>query len=383
MRKVHLLILFICSGIYSVYSELQETTNANTRYRIEWLYEKDGSWKSEFMPNVILSDSNGTISVEVPTQHRLIKDSVSYPTNQPGGFVSIPVGHNVGTNPITAIESYNINYPETYSLTVRKPFYMLDHEVTNSEYNDVLNWALSEGLIYVADGGDGYNYVYSVDGDWIMLRLDPIRCEINHNTGLFFVDVGREDNPVVMVTWYGACMYCNFRGQMEGLPEIYNSADWSCNFLTNGYRLPTEDEWEYAARGGVENTRYWWGNEISHSNANYQALGNYSFDLSAGDGKHPAITRFPNTNAKGMFPPNPYGLYDMGGNVVEWCWDQDLSHQILGTNNIPPSTEKYLRGGDWNHDAKFSCVYIRYSHREPEEVQSFIGFRIVKLIEGY
>src|SRR5207249_694540 len=100
------------------------------------------------------------------------------------------------------------------------------------------------------------------------------------------------------------------------------------NWAANGYRLPTEAEWEKAARGGLSGQRFPWGNTIDWSHANYYSFWSggahvYSYDLAPTSGPDPAFfdNVYPYTSPVGSFGANGYGLYDMAGNVFEWCWD--------------------------------------------------------------
>ncbi|MDM8007992.1 MAG: SUMF1/EgtB/PvdO family nonheme iron enzyme [Phycisphaerae bacterium] len=109
---------------------------------------------------------------------------------------------------------------------------------------------------------------------------------------------GKGNHPMVMVSWYGAVAYANWRSAMEGRPLCYDLSTWTCNW-SSGYRLPTEAEWEKATRGGLSGKRYPWGDNEDTSKANYTGA----------------------TTAVGSYPPNGYGLYDTAGNVYEFCND--------------------------------------------------------------
>ncbi|RKX37739.1 MAG: hypothetical protein DRP64_16755, partial [Verrucomicrobia bacterium] len=139
-----------------------------------------------------------------------------------------------------------------------------------------------------------------------------------------------------------------------------------CNFNVNGYRLPTSEEWEYAARGGNSSRRFPWGDTISHSKANYEGdSGTYSYDDS--DGYHPSYYTgdYPCTSPVGSFAANGYGLHDMSGNVREWCWrvaSEYLNQVIRGgawneLANTSRTGNSYIIGaGSWGHNLGFRTV---------------------------
>ena len=203
------------------------------------------------------------------------------------------------------------------------------------------------------------------------------------------------------VNWFDAVKWCNARSEKDGLtPCYYTSAalvtvytngvltisnSW-VNWSANGYRLPTEAEWEKATRGGVANHRFPWSDtdEIQHARANYNSSISLSYDTSPTRGFHPAYTNggFPYSSPVGSFAPNGYGLYDMAGNVWEWCWDW----YSAGYYNISPSTNpkgadtgslRVLRGGSCGGIA----IGLRVTDRNGE-IPTFkygdVGFRCVR-----
>lgn len=198
---------------------------------------------------------------------------------------------------------------------------------------------------------------------------------IHWNDGSFGVTAGKEDHPVVMVSWYGAVAYANWRSAMEGRVPSY--VGWSGNFAGNGYRLPTEAEWERAARGGQSNPyyRYPWGDTVDGSMANYSDSGDpYE------SGSYPWTTPVGYYDG-GQTPPgvdmaNGYGLYDIGGNVWEWCNDRYGAY--LSCNPSPcdnprgPGNGPYrvLRGGSWGFDeGTLRCAYRDFYNPDPPILQ--------------
>jgi formylglycine-generating enzyme required for sulfatase activity len=189
-------------------------------------------------------------------------------------------------------------------------------------------------------------------------------------------------------------------GAREGrLPGYYTSARQSTPYRTgdldllndwvrwdaDGYRLPTEAEWEKAARGGGRGHRLPWitAETIQHSLANYYAgQAGVTYDASYPAGYDPAFATggYPYTSPVGSFPPNGYGLYDMAGNVQEWCWDWFEVYD--GATQADPrgpveGWDRVARGGSWYH----SPVNGRAAHRlmiQPASGSTAIGFRCVR-----
>ncbi len=259
----------------------------------------------------------------------------------PDSMVLIPSGTNEGTNPLADEEQHYNSYPATYSLTVDS-FYMDKYPVTKALWDEVYTWAITNG--------------YSFDN----------------------VGSGKGTNhPVHTVNWYDVVKWCNARSEMEGRPPVYTADgvvyktgqnDNVVQTSSAGYRLPTSDEWEYAARGGLSSRRFPWGDEINHDYANYYANASaFSYDTSPYTSYtyHPTYYTggTPYTSPVGSFAANGYGLYDMAGNVLEWSF-------------TPSGLSRSLRGGRWPFGASSSRV--GFSHvLESDRARSDIGFRAV------
>ncbi|MCX6872877.1 MAG: SUMF1/EgtB/PvdO family nonheme iron enzyme [Verrucomicrobia bacterium] len=242
-------------------------------------------------------------------------------------------------------------------------FYMGRTEVTWLDWRTVRDWAVTHGYTDLSGRG-----------------------------------AGKADNhPVHSISWYQMVRWCNAKSEMAGLTPcymlagaVYRTTDNSavvCNWSANGYRLPTEAEWEKAARGGLSAQNFPWGNTITHSRANYNSSSSYpyyAYDVSPTRGCHPtyATGAEPYTSPVGSFAPNGFGLYDMAGNVWEWPWDWLYSY-TAGSQTDPrgPASgageSKGIRGAGWENSAPYCRVASRYS-AYPSSLSIHIGFRVAR-----
>jgi len=176
-------------------------------------------------------------------------------------------------------------------------------------------------------------------------------------------------HPLEQMNWTDAALYCNDRSRAEDLELCYDEETWQCNFQANGYRLPTEAEWEYACRAGTT-TKFSFGNDVRKLKA-------YAWFTENSSGK---------THPVGQKKPNPWGLYDMHGNVSEWCNDfysENYYKYSPGKNPKGPTEaeERALRGGAWNSSAGSCRSSYRTSDPSIDDTclaSDAIGFRCVR-----
>ena len=335
-------------------TEQKVLSNINTLYTIKYNLN-GGSWKIGFTPVTV---RNANTEITLPTADNIKKTNyifagwydeigkkiteilgntakditvtakwVEYPQE---GFVYVQ-GATI-TGGITA-EGYTTSsiFKDGKTVTIGD-FYMCDHEVTQAEYEKYCSYSGIDSPSSTSGKGKKY--------------------------------------PAYFVSWYNTLVYCNKRSIAEGLTPCYritnvtNPNDWEgvpvsndrtwnaaiCDFTANGYRLPTEAEWEYAARGG-------------------NGLSGYQYKYAGSDTKG-NVAWYPNNSnsktheVKGR-EANGLGLYDMSGNVMEWCWGSD------------DSGDRYVRGGSYHESVGVGTVSYRYYYDAYDRF-SINGFRVVR-----
>ena len=313
-----------------------------------------GTWQD--LGSAVIGDGNNLV---ISTPHtagvprRFYRLALDTPAGVPEGFSFIPAGaFTMGRT------SGDTDLGDAPPVTVTvSAYFMAKHETTKALWDEVRVWGAANGYTDLPAGG------------------------------------GKATNhPVHSINWFAVVKWCNARSQREGLTPVYSvsgavmktgQAAPTASWTANGYRLPTEAEWEKAARGGQSGLRFPWGNTISHSQTNYYADSSYPYDSSgAVNNYHPSykVGGTPFTSPVGSFAANGYGLHDMVGNVWEWCWDWygGLAY-VNGTNprDAASGTFRVVRGGSWSRFAAYCRAAYRY-YGIPANLYDSLGFRLAR-----
>jgi formylglycine-generating enzyme len=280
----------------------------------------------------------------------------------PYGMVPIPAGTFHMGQADEDIAATHINYNKQVTIG---SFYMDDTEITNNEYRQFINSILEDSIQTL---GESYimSALYPDTTVWVR--------DFAHHMGdpmmtYYYSHPAFDNYPVVGVTWEAARIFCRWR------TEYLN--DWRYSkglFPMPDFRLPSEAEWEYAARGGRDMAKYPWGNPYIR-NAKGCMLANFK----PGRGNY-YDDGFQYTAPVGSFFSNDYGLYDMAGNVSEWCEDafHPAAYAIVWDLNPTYYDEneprKLIRGGSWKDIAYYLETGTR-AFEYKDSARAFIGFR--------
>ncbi len=352
----------------------------------------------------------GTVSYQPKTASLLVRcvrgpETIVPDVNLPimqhiqGGTFAMGDHHDLG-----GAEHRNDEVPvHQVSLT---DFHIGVYEITNQEYCDFLNDAIEQEQIAVDDG-------YVIDSQTGGLLCDTYQSDgysrVHHDGHDFSVAADKANHPVVGIRWFVAISYCNWLSRQCGLSPCYELDAQICDFSQNGYRLPTEAEWEYAGRGGHDPYAiYPWGDDPDNSKANWPNSGDpyeagpipYTTPVGFYNGEEHFKIDFSWPGSASTYQTrdgsNDYGLYDMAGNV--WEWTNDWYHgDYYGvsprydpqgpTSGKPmPDGNIYhvLRSGNWYNGPQ---GHSRVSNRNPAHFRGpqdpyhpwyHIGFRIVR-----
>ncbi|HPE69070.1 MAG TPA: SUMF1/EgtB/PvdO family nonheme iron enzyme [Thermotogota bacterium] len=307
---------------------------------------------------------------------------VEYPENKPAlvpeGLVAVEPGSFLAGNTRNDSEGDDDEQP-LHTVTLDHGFWIGQTEVTNEQYVSFLN----SRRVSRYGSYNGMELLDTTFGD----------SDLSFQDSHFAVPEPRADHPVMEVTWWGAVEYCNWLSEQADLPHAYdrdgNLLDALGNKTTDpakvvGFRLPTEAEWEYAARGGqnaTRNTRYAGSDNLDEVGWYWRNSGmvllegddherDWDVIMANGGDTHPVAQK----------KANELGLYDMSGNVFEWCHDWYGFYPTGAVRNpVGPSSgsSRVQRGGNWYYYARSCRVSFRF-YGDPRSSSSGVGFRVVR-----
>jgi formylglycine-generating enzyme required for sulfatase activity len=311
------------------------TANGLSAAEMEFMTQREARGKMEEFVNGILQRITGG----GPAVRPAIRPASGRPGARgvPEGFVLVEGGTFTMGSPSNEPDRDSDEGPQ-HQVTV-KSFYMGKQEVTQREWQELMGTTVAQQRNMGQQAANASGWLLRGEGD---------------------------NYPMYYVSWFEAVEYCNKRSVKEGLTPCYRGSGNSitCDWSANGYRLPTEAEWEYAAKGGNKNflTYLYSGSNSAGAVAWYNG--------NSGSTTHPVGTK----------AANDLGIYDMSGNVWEWCWDWKGDYGS-GSQTDPagPSSgsNRVNRGGSWSNGARG----LRSSNRSnngPSDRSSILGFQLVR-----
>jgi len=278
-------------------------------------------------------------------------------------MVSVSAGNFTMGDTLDSPGRYDNEIP-LHQVTLTYDYLIGKYEVTNKQFLEFLNDASITSTGYLNNKK--------------IISIEAATCEIQFQNNLFCLkQIEKFNYQVSHVTWDGAVEYCNWLNEKEGLEKTFTATGDLINYpLNKGYRLPTEAEWEYAARG-AENDY--------NTPTDYMYAGSNDINSVACFFSNSENTTFPIVNSRGTNPVgskngNEIGLYDMNGNVWEFCCDWIAYYSDIPQINPVNNTvlfNRVMRGGGFYNNAN-DCRLFRRSGINPEESSSFWGFRLAK-----
>jgi formylglycine-generating enzyme len=362
------------------------SNSVNHHYWVDFGSSPYGPWTNAAELTVSDSAESVTCSVAVVGQIGYFRASTVITSAVPEGMVWVPLGTflmgdstgdgNEGERPVHPVEI--------------STFCIDTHEVSEKLWNEVYHWATNSRF-------EVTNATAVVTNDYAF--ANPGRAKASSET----------NHPIYAVNWYDCVKWCNARtawfnysvGTNALTPAYHTSSNLTSEYRTgqvdqlyvdpdaSGYRLPTEAEWEMAARGSLATNRFPWGMLINLDYANYYSNGAASHGYDSSTNQFPMyhpdykIGAEPYTCPVGDLPADGYGLHNMVGNVWEWCWDWHADGYYDVSPDTDPTgpdlgdfgTNRVIRGGSWRDEAEQCRVSFRGANT-PDTIY-YIGFRTV------
>ncbi len=280
----------------------------------------------------------------------------------PLGMVLVPSGSFMMGQADEDVAASSVSFNKRVTVA---QFFMDDTEISNNEYRQFTNVLLKDSISIIGEEkimADYYPDTTVWSKDFSYHNGDPM-------TEYYFSSPAFDQYPVVGVSWRGAKYFCEWRSR--ALNDYRTSEN---QYLMPRYRLPSEAEWEWSSRGGKASAKYPWGNPYV-SNGKGCMLANFKPHRGNYDADGYAYTAPINS-----YNPNDYGLYNMAGNVSEWCIDAYSDNAVAVTwdlntlNDVEDEPRKIIRGGSWKDVAYYLETGTR-TYEYEDKKRSYIGFR--------